>query len=345
MNDGKPGRTGRAIGLVVAAAAIAAAHFVYALSPSSSATASGSFYEGRNVTYVVATAAGGGYDTYARLIGAYLQKYLKADNVIIRNVPGAGHIVGANTLWRSRPDGLTIGTFNIGLVYGQLTGKQAQQFDLAEFDWIGKAAGEPRAVVVSENCPIKSVDDLLQAREPVLFGSAGVGSASYSDTILLADALGLEVKVVPGFDGNEGEMAMIRGEICAVLGSASSFENFVANGSGSYLLAIGGDMEGVPSARDYAKDEHAFRLLDLIDALASVGRATAAPPGTPPERLEELRAAYRSVFKDPQFLADARKMQLPIEPAYGEEVARQVERALTQEPDTVAMIEKAMRGQ
>src|SRR5690606_36632297 len=104
---------------------------------------------------------------------------------------------------------------------------------------IGKAGGEPRTIVVSENCAIKSFDDLQRAREPVLFGSAGVGSASYSDTILLADALGLAVKVVPGFDGNEGEMAMIRGEICAVLGSASSFENFVENGSGFYMLAIG----------------------------------------------------------------------------------------------------------
>lgn len=344
MNEGKPGRTSRAIALVTAAAAIAAAHFVYALSPSSSATASGSFYEGRNVTYIVATAAGGGYDTYARHIAGYLQKYLKADNVIIRNVPGAGHIVGANTLWRSKPDGLTIGTFNIGLVYGQLTGKKAQQFDLGEFDWIGKAAGEARAIVVSKNCAFQSFQDMLQAGEPVLFGSAGVGSASYSDAILLADALGLEIKVVPGFDGTEGEMSMIRGEICAVLGSASSFRNFVESGNGSYVLAIGGELEGVPNARDFATSERASRMLDLIDALASVGRATAAPPGTPPERLEELRVAYRSVLQDPQFLAEARKFNRPIEPAYGDDVTRQIQRALAQDSDTVAMVVKAMGG-
>ncbi|MDH3434049.1 MAG: tripartite tricarboxylate transporter substrate-binding protein, partial [Gammaproteobacteria bacterium] len=115
------------------------------------------FYTGKDVSYIVATNAGGGYDAYARMIGNYLQKYLAAENVIIRNVPGAGHIVGANTLWRSKPDGLTIGTFNAGLIYGQLTGKDGLNFDLREFEWIGKAAGEPRAIVVSDNCAIKSM--------------------------------------------------------------------------------------------------------------------------------------------------------------------------------------------
>ena len=110
---------------------------------------SGNFYSGKTISYIVSTDPGGGYDTYARMIGNYLQNYVGADNVVIRNVPGAGHMVGANTLWRSRPDGLTIGTFNVGLIYGQLVGKDGMQFDLRKFEWIGKAAGEPRSIVVS----------------------------------------------------------------------------------------------------------------------------------------------------------------------------------------------------
>ena len=345
MNVAKSLRPGRAGGLVAAAAALAFAHIAFSLSTAGEAEVDvAAFYEGRNLTYIVATSAGGGYDAYARHVGNYLQKYLPVDNVIVRNVPGAGHIVGANTLWRSRPDGLTIGTFNVGLVYGQLLGKEAQQFDLLEFAWIGKAAGEPRAVVVSKNCHIRTVEDLLQADEPVLFGSAGVGSASHADAMLLAEALDLQVKLVPGFDGTEGEMSMIRGEICAVLGSTSSFQNFVDAGHGFYLLAIGGGIEGVPNARDFASSDRARKLLRLIDALSGVGRATAAPPGTPPEQLEALRAAYRAVFQDPQFLAEARKMNMPIEPAYGEDVRRMIAEALDQPPETVAMIESAIGG-
>lgn len=300
------------------------------------------FYEGKNVTYIVATNAGGGYDAYARHIASYLQKYLPVDNVVIRNVPGAGHIVGTNTLWRAKANGLTIGTFNAGLIYAQLLNKDALPLDLREFEWIGKAAGEPRAVVVSKNCPIKSVDDLLAATTPVKFGSAGVGSASYSDTMLLAEALGIPVQVIPGFDGTEGEMSMLRGEICAILGSASSLINFVDAGNGSYLLAIGDGLDGVPNAMDYATTDRGRRLIKVIDSLARLGRITAAPPGTPPERVAALRAAYKAALEDPQFLAEARKLGHPIEPAYGEAVEQLVADALDQTPETVGLIAQAI---
>src|SRR5258707_1359110 len=73
------------------------------------------FFKGKTITYIVATAPGGGYDTYARLIARYMNKYLPNSKVIIRNIPGAGHVVGTNTLYAAAPDGLTIGTFNTGL--------------------------------------------------------------------------------------------------------------------------------------------------------------------------------------------------------------------------------------
>ena len=79
-------------------------------SDSAAASTDPNFYNGKNVNYIVTTNPGGGYDAYARLIGKYLVKYLGAENIIINNIPGAGHIVGTNTLWKSKPDGITIGT-------------------------------------------------------------------------------------------------------------------------------------------------------------------------------------------------------------------------------------------
>jgi len=304
----------------------------------------GDFYAAKTLSYIVATDPGGGYDSYARLIGNYMHKYMPVDNIIIRNVPGAGHLVGANTLRRSKPDGLTIGTFNMGLIYGQLVGKEGMTFDLRDLQWIGKAAGEPRSIVVSENCPIQSIDDLLAAEAPVKFGSAGLGSASWSDMMLLADALELNVEIVPGFEGNEGEMSMMRGEICAIFGSTSSFKHFIDSGYGHLILTVGGELEGVPNAKDVAQTERAQRLIAIIDALAQLGRITAAPPGTPPERLEALRAAYTAALEDPELRAEAKRLGLPIEPAYGDDVRRLVVGALDQTPETVAMIKKAIDG-
>ena len=102
------------------------------------------FFKGKGTTYIVATAPGGGYDLYGRLVAQYLQKYLPGSTVIVKNIPGAGNIVGTNTLYASRADGLTIGTFNIGLIYAQMIGREGMRFDLTKMSWIGKASSDPR---------------------------------------------------------------------------------------------------------------------------------------------------------------------------------------------------------
>ena len=319
--------------MLVAAAAIVSAPVVASVSD---------YYQGKNVSYIVATNAGGGYDAYARLIGGYLEHYLNADHVIIRNVPGAGHIVGANTLARSKPDGLTIGTFNAGLIYGQLQGKDVMRFDLREFSWIGKAAGDPRAIIVSAKCHIKAMEDLVAAEEPIIFAGAGIGSASYADTRLLSEALGLNIKIIPGYGGTEGEMAMMRGEICGQVASTSSVQGFVDAGFGSYILAIGGDIGGVPNAMEYAKSDRARQIVELISALAQLGRITAAPPGTPDAQLNTLRAAYKSALEDPALLAEAKRKGRPIDPAFGDDVKQLVVAALDQTPEITRIISKSL---
>jgi tripartite-type tricarboxylate transporter receptor subunit TctC len=155
------------------------------------------YFKGKTLTYIVATGPGGGYDTYGRLIARYLQKYLTGSRVLVRNLPGAGHIVGANTIYAAKPDGLTIGMFNTGLIYDQLIKRQGVMFDLAKFSWIGKAADDTRALMVSNTSGLKSIDDLLKAKEPIKFAAAGVGSAAYNDTKILADALKLKVQIIP----------------------------------------------------------------------------------------------------------------------------------------------------
>ncbi len=326
--------------LMVAVLAVAAAIVSAPLLPDIS-----DYYKGKNVTYIVATNAGGGYDAYARMIGGYLQKYLNADHVIIRNVPGAGHIVGANTLARSKPDGLTIGTFNAGLIYGQLVGNKAIRFDLRDFGWIGKAAGEPRAVIVSTKCQIKTIEDMVAADEPVIFSSAGIGSASSADTRLLSEALGLNTKIIPGYRGTEGEMAMMRGEICGLIASASSLQGFVDAGHASYILTIGGDIDGVPNAFEYAKDERAKGIVKLISSMAQLGRISAAPPGTPEEVLNALRAAYKNALEDPALLMEAKKKPLPIDPAFGDDVEQLVVAALDQNPETIQIITRILSAE
>ena len=315
---------------------------VLATAMSVAATANASeFYKGKTITYIVATSPGGGYDTYARLIGKYLEKHLDA-KVLVKNVPGAGHIVGANTLAASKPDGLTIGTFNTGLIYAQILKRDGVQFDLRAFEWIGKASSDPRALVLGKESGMKTYGDLASAATAVKFATSGVGSASYTDTQLIRSALDLNIEVVPGFNGNEGELAMLRGEIGAQVGSMSSLQSFVDNGYGMFALAIGGNTPGIPQAATKATTEKGKSIIALVQAMSELGRLTAAPAAAPADRVAELRTAYQAALTDPELLAEAAKLDIPIEPAYGDDVAKLVNDALNQSPETVEIIAAAV---
>jgi len=288
------------------------------------------FFKGKTITYIVATNAGGGYDSYARLIARYMEKQLPDTRIVIRNMPGAGHLIGTNWLYKAKPDGLTIGTFNTGLIYSQLSGRSGIQFDLNRFDWIGKAATDTR-VMVSSRENIGNLQDLRTIDQPFLSASSGIGTASHVETTLLARTLGLNIKVIPGYGGNEGEMAVLRGELHGILGSYSSLRPFVENGNGQLLWSIGevdSETTNLLHEPSVTKNQDARALLDLIQTTSTLSRLTAAPPNTPADRLTVLREAYLAALNSPELQKEARRMRLPIVPESGDVVAAKIKRAL-----------------
>src|SRR5436190_5130071 len=130
------------------------------------------FYKGKTVTYIVATPPGGGYDFWGRLVSEYMQKYLPGSTFVVKNMPGAGHLVGANATYASKPDGLTIGTFNTGLIYAQIIKLDGAKFDLSKMSWIGKAATEPRVLAIASHSPIMTFDDLRAQKAPLNFATS-----------------------------------------------------------------------------------------------------------------------------------------------------------------------------
>lgn len=298
------------------------------------------YFEGKTITYIIATNPGGGYDAYGRLIGKYLEEELGARRLVFKNLPGAGHIIGANTLFASDSDGLTIGTFNTGLIYAQVLGREGIQFELDEFEWIGKASADPRVMVLAETSGMSNFEDLASSDEPVRFASTGIGSASFTETRMLADALELNIELIPGYQGNAAEMAMLRSEIVGQVGSLSSLAPFIDTGNATIAFGIGGDVQ--PQGIDLAQSEKARSIVSLIEALSSLGRLTAAPPGVDEAVVEELRDAYVAVMQNPEFLAEAERLGLPIEAARGDEVADLVSAAMQQSPETIEIIAAAL---
>ncbi len=300
------------------------------------------FYKGKTVTYIVATGPGGGYDSYGRVVADYMQKHLPGSTFVVKNIVGAGHLIGANTIYASKPDGLTIGTFNTGLIYNQMTGREGVKFDLGKMSWIGKAASDPRIILVAADSPFKSFDDLRKSKTQVNFGAAGVGSASFVETTMLIDVLNLPSKLITGLDGKADELAMRRGEIVATIGSRSSWEPFVKNGYGRFIAQIGGKHKDVPQLSSLVTEPKGKALIALIESQGEIARLTAAPPGIPKERLEALRTAYKRAMEDKELQARMEKIGLPLDPAYGDDVLKKVKAALNQSPETIALLGKTL---
>lgn len=304
------------------------------------------FFRGKTMTYVVATEPGGGYDTYGRLVSRYFAKHLGLSRVVVQNIPGGSHFRGTNHLYLARPDGLTLGTFNTGLIYAQLFRLDGFHADLTRMSWIGKAADDPRVLTVSAKSGFRSIEDIRKAGRPLLLGADGVSNSGYNDAMLVAHVLGLRFKPVFGLATREAQLSMMRGEIDADFGAASSHRPIVNNGYGHTVIRVGrgaGIDERIPDASDWATTSETKALLDLVRLQASLLRWTAGPPGIPEHRLAVLRDAYMAALRDPALLAEAHKLDVPIAPMDGATLAEEIDRALALAPETVALVASIVR--
>ncbi|WP_429810431.1 Bug family tripartite tricarboxylate transporter substrate binding protein [Ensifer sp. B1-9] len=301
------------------------------------------FFNGKTVNYVVATAPGGGYDTNARLVAQFMQKYLQGSTFVVQNMPGAGHLIGTNYVYASEPDGLTFGTFNTGLVYGQLAGDPGIKFDLGKMSWIGKVASDPRVIVVTKESGIENYEQLKNSKEPVKFASAGVGSASTVETTMLVKALGLPVEIISGYNGSDDQLAMRRGEVQGIIASRSSFQQFVDEGNAKIIAQIGGSQTDVPQLSSLVDNADAQKVIALVASQSNISRLTAGPAGIPEDRLKALRDAYAKAVSDPEFLEKAKALGLPVDPKVGDDVANVVKVALEQSPEIVSFLKETLK--
>lgn len=293
-------------------------------------------FRGKRLTIIVPTKPGGGYDDYARLIARHLPRHLPVAGVVVKNVPGAGHLVGARKLYAAKPDGLTLGTLNSGLLYDQLRGDGDSGLDLRRLSWIGKAAAEPRVLVAARQSGIVSVADLRAAGGRFHIASSGRNTAASLEAVMISKVLGLPLTPVPGFEGSEGELAMMRGDVRGMLGTYSSLRSFVEQGHGRILFFVGqrpeGLAAGIPSLAELARDDDGRAVSELIGRQAGLGRLFAAPPQVPVPILAVLRQAYLDTLSDPRLRSEAATQRLPLDPADGATVAATVAQLLAAGP-------------
>jgi tripartite-type tricarboxylate transporter receptor subunit TctC len=309
------------------------------------------FFKGKVIVIVVATSPGGGFDTYSRAIARHMGKYIPGNpTIIIQNRPGAGTLIGAKHVLRAKRDGLTIGNFIGDLALAQLLGQRGMDFDIREFEWIGVPVKDNIVCALTKASGITSLDQWIASKTPVKLGGTGRLRITDNAALALKSVLGLPVKIVSGYGGTtQIRLAAERGELAGGCWQWESIKvtwrHALENGDVNVIIQLTSrphpELPNVPLGTSLAKTKGDRMLLEAaVQTTTPITRLYALPPGTPEERVKILRKAFMETLRDPDFLAEAKKSQLDIDPGSGEEVKAAIEGLLNLDP---AMVKKLKR--
>ncbi|HEX3484017.1 MAG TPA: tripartite tricarboxylate transporter substrate binding protein [Micropepsaceae bacterium] len=272
---------------------------------SAQAARAASGFPAKNIQFIIPYAAGGGFDSYVRFISPVIETYLaNRVNIVPINVTAGSGSRGITQLYRSKPDGYTIGIFDVPGMFIQQAVQGSNAYDLSRFAWIGcMGEGERYLVGVGVNSPLKSFADLqaLSAKRPVKFAVTGLEGTATAAAIIGTEMLGIRRQLITGYRGSSDYIvAAIRGDSDAVISATSTMMRFARAGQLRILASFEahGSLPGIPDATSLGKPE-----LDKI----TVERPVGAPPGTPADIQNLLSAALGKALAEPKVVAWAKE--------------------------------------
>jgi len=273
-------------------------------------------YPEDDIAVIIPYAAGGGFDSYVRGVLPIMQKYLPNDvNLIPRNMPGAGGRKGATAIYRARPDGYTIGVFNLpGLMLPEILGEPVA-YDLARVTWLGRLSEDQYLLVAAGSSSITSVEDLRALNRPIKFTATGAGSSAHAASVIAARLLGLDARVITGYQGSQAYiLAVVRGDGDVALGASNSLGAYTDTGDLRVIASFErqSSFAGVPTAA--ALGEPDLNRLTLQ-------RMLGAPPDLDAEARAVLVDALARALADEDLKTWSESVGLPFSPLSADEAA------------------------
>jgi tripartite-type tricarboxylate transporter receptor subunit TctC len=282
------------------------------------------FYRGRQVQLLIGFPVSNAYDTYGRAVARHLGKHIPGNPAVIPvNRPGAGSLTAANFLYNAAPkDGATIAHFNRSIPLEPLMGNAAAKFDGRKFTWLGSVGNEVSVCVSWHTSAVKNWQDLLS--KEFLSASAGMGADSGVFPLVLKNLFGAKIKIITGYPGGgEMNLAMEKGEVDGRCGWSwsgvkSTRPGWLRDKQINVLVQLAlqktDELPGVPLIIDQATDDDQRAILKLVFSRQEFAWPFAAPPDIPADRKAALRNAFAATLKDPEFMADAQKIQIDVSP-------------------------------
>jgi tripartite-type tricarboxylate transporter receptor subunit TctC len=314
------------------------------------------FYKGKTVRFIVGFAAGGGYDTYTRLVARHMGRYIPGSpSTVVENMDGAGGLIAANHIYsKITPDGLTVGIWNSFNVFMNAMGDPGVKIDGRKIEWIGTPGKDSPACAIMGFTGLKTMDDILKSGKPFRMGAVREGNTVHLPTMLNHWA-GAKFDIIPGYTGTSKIRLAMRSK--EVDGACWTWDSMRATAR-SMLEAKGDDqmipfvisdrwedpeVKDVPLFSEVFKDKDKVHAFNVWNAANQFARPFTLSPRTPKDRVNILRKAFKATMEDKDFLADAKKSNLTVEYVSGEEAEKLVKQIYSMPPEVKEMLEFTVR--
>jgi tripartite-type tricarboxylate transporter receptor subunit TctC len=287
------------------------------------------FFRGKVVNIYVGSSAGGGYDTYGRLVARHLGKHVPGQpTIVVQNMPGAGSNKAAGYIYSVAPkDGTAIGAIFPGTILQPLLGDAAVQHEPNKFIYLGSANSDVYHCFARTDAPAKSFRDALQSE--VILGASNEGGTTRDLPAMMNNLAGAKFRIVTGYAGSkEIGLAVERNEVHGACGIGwTGFTTLYPHWFEKKLvtmtlqLSVKGHAElnamGVPLATEFARTREDRQAMELVLSQGVFGRPFVLPPGVPQDRADALRKAFMAAMTDPALITDAKKANLDLEAISG----------------------------
>ena len=313
------------------------------------------FFAGKSISLIAGFPPGGGYDTYIRVLARHYGKFLPGHpSMIPSNMPGAGSLTSANYIYaKAASDGTALAMFAASAVMEPLLGNKAAVFDPAKFSWIGSMSQQVAYCGVWQTpASAKTFDEMLT--KPTIFGGGSTAAITFQHPNILKNVLGANVKVIPGYPGSrelnlrDACIAARIDGVCALDASSirSQWADDVASGQLKLVIQMGNkrsdEFGNIPSVFDYARTDEQRAVLEVLFKQLLLGRPLAGPPGIPVDRLQALRDGLTATMKDGDFVAEAGKVGLDVDPASAQDVDDLLKRYAAYPPEIFKKAQEAI---
>jgi tripartite-type tricarboxylate transporter receptor subunit TctC len=312
------------------------------------------FYRGKQVTMLIGSAPGGGYDLYGRLIARHISKHIPGNPTVVpSNLPGAGSHTAAGHVYAVAPkDGTVIGAVQSTVVFEPLLAARSFKHDPTKFHFLGSANDDVYACIARTDAPVTTFKEVF-TRELIVGGSPT--SAPTDNPVFLNNVIGTKFKVVSGYPGTRDiALAIERGEVqgaCGVAWPSISVTNSGWFGPGGKMRVLVQthstghpdlNKQGVPLAVDFARTAEERTMIDLYFSQTVFGRPYLVAPEVPKERVDALRKAFEDTLRDPQLVAEAKTMGIDVNQVSGERLQELVAKIFSSPADLVAKMRQAL---